>query len=192
LYRRRSSITPIARREQAPRQELTLHSDMKTDEFKAILKRLEELYAAAGTAGPANDIRSVARLLDGSEGKTLDEFIAETRALLESPRSQPAATSADHELVAKYSARLLEAGTDQAAFDATLGALDVDHQLKPADWYAIANRYRNAPSGGTHTYKFKSVKAAREAIRDVFIERFEAESKRGVLDRIFGRSPLNT
>jgi hypothetical protein len=31
------------------------------------------------------------------------------------------------------------------------------------------------------------VKVAREAIRDTFIERFEAASKRGVLDRIFGR-----
>jgi hypothetical protein len=165
---------------------------MKTDEFKAILKRLEELYTAAGTAGPADDIRSVAQLLDGSEGKTLDEFIAETRTLLASPLSQSAAVSVDQVRIEKHSARLLEAGTNQAAFDAALENVDADRQLKPADWFAIANRYRNAPSGGTHTYKFKSAKVAREAIRDVFIERFEAESKRGVLDRIFGRSPLGT
>jgi len=157
---------------------------MKTEEFKAVLKRLEELYAAAGLVAQAKDIRNVAHLLDGSEGRTINEFIAETKALLEQPEPPVVGPRIDDARVAEHSTRLLEAGTDQTAFQAALDALDMDRQLSSGDWYAIANRYRNAPSGGSHIYKFKTVKAARAAIRDVFIERFESQSKRGVLDRI--------
>jgi hypothetical protein len=157
---------------------------MKIKEFKGILRRLEELYAAAGMAAQAKDLHSVTQLLGDSNEKTVDEFITETKALLERP--QPAGTPSvvDEQRVADHSARLLGAGTDQTAFQSALDALDADEKLGTREWYAIANRYRNAPSGASHVYKFKSVKAARAAIRDVFIERFEGQSKRGVLDRI--------
>lgn len=158
---------------------------MKIEEFKTILKRLEDLYAASGMGTAARDVRSVAQLLVGSEGKTVEEFLAETKALLhraERPAGGP--TTIDERRVAEHSSRLLGAGTDQGAFQVALEALDADKALDTADWYAIANRYRNTPSGATHIYKFKSVKAARATIRDVFIERFEGESKRGILDRI--------
>jgi hypothetical protein len=106
------------------------------------------------------------------------EFIVETTALLHrAERPAGAATTIDEPIVAEHSSRLLEAATDQGAFQAALEALDADKALGTADWYAIANRYRNTPSGATHIYKFKSVKAARAAIRDVFIERFEGESR---------------
>ena len=157
---------------------------MKIEEFKAVLERLEELYAAAGMAAPAKDVRAIARLLEGSEGKSVDEFIADTKDLLERPRAVEATAVVDEHRVSTHSGRLLGAGTDQTAFQGALEALDQDAGLGPGEWYAIANRYRNAPSGGNHIYKFKSVKAARAAIRDVFIERFEAQSKRSVLDRI--------
>src|SRR5689334_21912338 len=61
---------------------------MKVEEFKAVMKRLEQLYLAAGVTAPAKDLQSIARLLDGYEGKLLDEFIAETIAVLAGP-SQP-------------------------------------------------------------------------------------------------------
>jgi hypothetical protein len=157
---------------------------MTTQEFKAVLKRLEELYAAAGLTAPAKDVRSVASLLDGSEGNTLEEFISETKALLERQPSTAVELTVDEGRVAEHSARLLSAGTDQAAFQAALDALDADRGLGAPEWYAIANHYRNTPSGGDHVYRFKSVKAARASIRDVFIERFESQSKRSVLDRI--------
>ena len=118
-----------------------------------------------------------------AEGKTIEEFIAETKSFMERPLSPVEGAAIEEEEFAKHSTRLLSAGTDQAAFQSALDALDADRELDPSDWYAIANHYRNAPSGGSHVYKFKSVKAARAAIRDVFIERFELQSKRGVLDR---------
>jgi hypothetical protein len=155
---------------------------MKIEDFKAILKRLQDVYAAGGMTSPAKDLRDLARLFEGSRADTVDEFIAETKALLETPpRSRE---PVNDERVSVHSARLLDAGTDQFAFEAALDALDADRGLSTAEWYAIANRYRNVPSGANHVYKFKSVKAARAAIRDVFIERFESQSKRGVLERI--------
>ena len=157
---------------------------MKIEQFKDILTRLEQLYSAAGAGAPAKDVRAVARLLEGNEDKTMDEFIAETKALLNDPPRAKTKMSADQNCVAIHARRLLDAGTDQSAFQTALESLDADKGLGKTDWYAIANHYRNAPAGGTHVYKFNSVKAARAAIRDVFIERFEAESKRGVIDRI--------
>jgi len=164
---------------------------MKTEDLKRVLVRLEEVFSAAGMTAPASDIHSVARLLDGSEGKTVDEFISEIKVLLERPagRSRTSSESpiAEERRIADYTSRLLGAGTDQAAFQAALDALDADRSLGAAEWYAIANRYRNEPTGASHVFRFKSGKAAREAIRNTFIERFEAQSKQGVLDRIFRR-----
>ncbi len=158
---------------------------MKVAEFKDVLNRLEELYGAAGAASQAEDLRRVRRLLEGSESKTVDDFVAETRMLL-GDQSPPEGMNVgiDQERVATHALRLLDAGTDQHAFQLALDALDEDKRLGKAEWFAIANRYRNAPTGGAHIYKYSTIKGARAAIRDVFIERFEAESKRGIIERI--------
>ncbi len=158
---------------------------MKVAEFKNVLRRLEELYGAAGAAAQAEDLARVARLLEGNEAKTVDEFVAETKSLLVGERQRATTSTAlDNDQVGSHTQRLLDAGTDQSAFYAALEAIDHDRRLGKAEWFAIADRYRNAPTGGTHTYKYSTIKAARAAIRDVFIERFESESKRGILERL--------
>lgn len=159
---------------------------MNVTELKAVLKRLEELYVAGGASAPAKDLRSIASLLDGHEAKSVDAFINETRSLLEQPKvSAPAVKSAaDHQLVASYVDSLLKAGTDQAQFEPILAELDKDKRTSRAEWFAIANRYRNAPTNGTFEFKFKSIPEARKFIRDTFIERHAAESKRGVIERL--------
>jgi hypothetical protein len=86
--------------------------------------------------------------------------------------------------VSTHADRLLAAGIDATAFDLALAKLDKDASISKADWAAIANRYKNAPTAATHVYKFKSSKEARAAIRDAFIERHEANSKRGIIDRL--------
>ena len=91
-------------------------------------------------------------------------------------RSSSAALGDDIERVT------IAAGIDQDAFDIALRELD--ESVDKAVWAAIANRYRNAPTNGTHVYKFKSNKDARAAIRDAFIERHEAKSKSGIIDRL--------
>ena len=157
---------------------------MDVRELKKILKRIEELYAAGGADAAANDLRAVARLLEGYEDKSVEAFIADTKASLDKPveRERLPAPLGD-ELVAIHSDRLLTAGIDQAAFDGALKELDESEAGKD-EWAAIANRYRNAPTKRTHVYKFKSIRDARTAIRDAFIERREARSKRGIIDRL--------
>ncbi|MFN3746246.1 MAG: hypothetical protein ACK4TL_16215 [Hyphomicrobiaceae bacterium] len=159
---------------------------MNVTELKTVLKTLEELYAAGGASAPAKDLRSVAALLEGHESKSVDAFIAETRALLDQPRAGASAPkpAANDELVASYTARLLAAGVDQSQFEPVLNELDHDKRTSRIEWFAIANRYRNAPTNGTFEFKFKSIPEARRFIRDTFIERHAAEGKRGVIERL--------
>jgi hypothetical protein len=156
---------------------------MDINELKLALERIENLFVAGGASAAAKDIRSVAHLLNGYDGKSVDTFIAETRQLLEKSASL-ANSSVDLERVVIHTDRMMGAGIDQTAFDAALRQLDSDGLVGKSEWAAIATRYRNAPTNGTHVYKFKSIKEARAAIRDTFIERHEASSKRGILDRI--------
>jgi hypothetical protein len=79
---------------------------------------------------------------------------------------------------------LLAAGIDQSQFEPILAELDKDKRTSGTEWIAIANRYRNAPTSGTFEFKFKSIPEARKFIRDTFIERHAAESKRGVIERL--------
>ena len=155
---------------------------MNMRQLKNALERIESLYAAAGATSAAKDLRSVAQLFEGHDEKSVDAFIAETNELLD--RAGKPQTTVDEQLVARHATRLLAAGIDQDAFDIALRELDEDASVGKAVWAAIANRYRNAPTNGTHVYKFKSNKDARAAIRDAFIERHEAKSKSGIIDRL--------
>ena len=159
---------------------------MNVTELKAVLQRLEELYVAGGASAAAKDLRSIAGLLEGHEDKSLDAFINETRSLLDSPKEAAPATkpAANNELTVSYADRLLAAGIDQSKFDPILAELDQDKRTSRHEWYAIANRYRNAPTNGAFEFKFKSISDARKFIRDTFIERHAAESKRGVIERL--------
>lgn len=156
---------------------------MDVKELRTALARIESLFAAAGCAGAAKDLRSVARLLDGHDGKSVEAFISETKEQLDRP-TRTGTVTVDLERVALHADQLLLAGLSQVAFDKALSSLDSDDMVSKAEWAAIANKYRNAPTNGTHVYKFKSSKEARAAIRDAFIERHEANSKRGIIDRI--------
>jgi hypothetical protein len=159
---------------------------MNVTELKAVLHRLEELYVAGGASAAAKDLRSIATLLEGHENKSLDAFIDETRSLLDRPKGPAPAPkpATNNELVASYSDRLLTADIDQSKFDSILAELDKDKRTSRHEWFAIANRYRNAPTNGTFEFKFKSIPEARKFIRDTFIERHAAASKRGVIERL--------
>jgi hypothetical protein len=159
---------------------------MNVTELKAVLRRLEELYDAGGASAAAKDLRSISGLLEGHENKSVEAFIDETRSVLDHPKgSTPAPKPAVNEqLVASYSERLLGAGIDQAKFEPILAELDKDKGTSRIEWFAIANRYRNAPTNGTFEFKFKSIPEARKFIRDTFIERHAAVSKREAIERL--------
>ena len=156
---------------------------MDIRQLKNALQRIQSLYAEAGATTPAKDLRSVAQLLDGHDEKSVEAFIAETNELL-AKASSPKTANVQDERAAQHATRLLESGIDQRIFDTALSELDNDVSASKAEWATIANLYRNAPTNGTHIYKFKSIKEARAAIRDAFIERHEANSKRGILERL--------
>lgn len=157
---------------------------MNIKELERVLERLERMYAAAGASGPAKDLKSVMRILEGHGEKSVEDFVAETRALLDSAAGDDGDKRVSGDLVDEHARRLLAAATDQPQFEAALAALDQDGRIGKLEWFAIANRYLNEPTNGTHVYRFKSVKEARSAIRDAFVERFEAGSKQGIIKRL--------
>jgi hypothetical protein len=153
-------------------------------ELQGVLERLEGMYAAAGASGPAKDLRSVVRILDGYGEKSIEEFVAETRALLSAGQRHGGSAPPQPDIVEQHVHRLLSAAADLGTFEKALAAVDQDGAVTKTDWFAIANAFLNRPSGGTHTYKFKSLKEARSAIYDAFVERFEAGGKRGIIKRL--------
>jgi len=162
---------------------------MKVGELKSVLKRLEDLYRAGGASSAAKDLCAVAELLEGHETESLDQFIAETKALIDETiasvdKPKSGAARLNSALAKTHAQALLDAGTDEDPFNAALDLLDKDVSITAAEWVEIANIYRNAPTGGTHRYKFASIKAARNAILDTFGGRLESTSKRGIIERI--------
>lgn len=163
---------------------------MQVKILKRLLERLRDSYSAIGAVEPSKDMRRVVDLLKGHEDETVGEFIAETKARLEgqnSPDTSEVQTAAD-KVVADHVRRLLDAGTDRSGFNAAWALLNDDAEVGKLELFAIANRYRNEPSGGTHAIKFKSLRQARTVIRDVFLERADAERKSGAIERLTKRA----
>lgn len=156
---------------------------MNVKELRGALQRIEDTFSAAGATAVAKDLRSIASLLDGHDEQSVEAFIAETRSLLQKPASTQR-SPLNAECVEEHASNLLSAGIEQAAFEEALLRVVDDKRVGKAEWAHIANRYRNAPTNGTHVSKFETIKAAKAAIRDAFIERHEASSKRGIIDRI--------
>jgi len=100
-----------------------------------------------------------------------------------------AVPAANADVLKRYANALLEASTDKARFDRVLSEMARDKAVRANDLKVIANAYLNTPSGGTHQYRFRSGKAAVEAIRNTFGERVERESKRAIINRITSWDP---
>src|SRR5690606_2073508 len=90
--------------------------DVNINEIRRVLKQLEELYAAAGAAGAAKDLKSVVRMLDGHGDKSIEEFVAETKALLSGATEQKTSAEPKLDVVSSHSERLLSAGEDLVRF----------------------------------------------------------------------------
>lgn len=157
---------------------------MNIKEIQRVIEQLEELYAAAGAVGPAKDLKSVSRMLDGHGDKSIEDFVFETKALLAGENPRRREIEVDTDAVEIHSKNLLSAANDPVRFDASFAEIESDARIGRLEWAAIANRFLNAPTNGNYTYKFKSIKDARRAIRDAFIERFEADCKQGIIKRL--------
>ena len=81
------------------------------------------------------------------------------------------------------STRLIKAETNQGAYEAAMAEAEKSVHGLP-EWTELARGYLNTPTNSTHPYKFKSIKAAKAAIWDCFVERYEAKSKHEIINRI--------
>ena len=158
-------------------------------ELKEILERIQDLYALAGANGPAADFKRLITTLAGHEEFSVEQFVEETRTLLglNADRAKPKKPKGSNEkVVEEHIGRLLNAGVNRSAFDAAMSKLREDARVQRADLSAIANRYLNEPTSGTFEFEFKSDDAAYRAMKRMFVERAQDESKAKIIKRMTG------
>ena len=160
-------------------------------ELKEVLEQIQELYALAGANGPAGDFKRLITTLAGHEEESVDEFVEETRSLLglgakdeKKPKKKP--TGSDEEVVEEHVRRLLRARENKADFEAAMVKLKEDARVQAGELSAIANRYLNEPTGGTFEFEFKSDMAAYRAMKRMFVDRAQDESKARIIKRMTG------
>ena len=158
---------------------------MKIRELRSILERLQEVFSSAGSRQPARDLKSVVEVLHGSEDTTVEQFVSETKSLLDPEPPRPKPPPPTNEIaISRYVRKLLDAGDDREAFEAILEALRIDERIGKDELFMIANRFFNEPTGGTYVFKFKSKAAAYEFMRKKFVERAQLDSKFRIIDKL--------
>jgi len=158
---------------------------MNVRELRSIFQQLQELLSSAGSRQSARDLDSVVKALDGSENKTVEQFVSETKRLLEPPPPQPEpAATPDETAITHYVRGLLGAGDDREAFEEVLEDLRADKRIGKDQVFAIANAFFNEPTGGTYVFKFKSKAAAYEFMRKKFVERAQLDSKFKIIEKL--------
>ena len=159
---------------------------MNVRELQDVLRKLEAVYVSGGAKKQAGSVAALAKAIDGTPEMSIEQLIDEIRLKLsinvsiEGSRSQ----IIDEGLVDAFAKRLAAVGTDRRSFDILFAELKGSPVVRAAECSAIANRYRNDPTGGTYVFKFSSKLEAQEFIFDTFIGRAQAESKAGIIDRM--------
>lgn len=161
---------------------------MNVGELKEVLERIRELYASAGANHAAGDFERLVATLDGHEDQTIDEFVEQMRALLGlvAPRKNKKHFEPSSPVVEEHARRLLAAGVSQSAFNVAMTKLKDDTRVNQAELSAIANRYLNDPTRGTFEFEFKSDSSAYRAIKRMFVERAQDDSKARIIKRMTG------
>jgi hypothetical protein len=157
---------------------------MNVGELNAILERLQEVFSSAGSRQSARDLKDVVEVLKGSEGKTVETFVTETKDLSEPRHRREPQRSSNEAVVDRYVRELLAAGSDRDAFEAVLRELKDDEDIDKPRLFAIANGYFNEPTGGTHVFRFRSKTAAFEFIRKKFVERAQLQNKFRIIEKL--------
>jgi len=163
---------------------------MNVGELKEILERIQEVYALAGAKGPAEDFKRLLGAFNGHEDETIDQFVEETRALLGPLVTGGSGKSnrqdANEQVIDEHVRRLLHAGASASAFEAAMGKLKNDSRVRSKELIGIANRYLNDPTGGTFEFDFKTDAAAYRAIKRMFVDRAQDDSKARIIKRMTG------
>ena len=151
---------------------------------------VETLKSTVSVSRDAADFKRLVVMLSGHEDLSIDQFVDETRRLLETPEFETndgtPKKPVNPKLVEEHVYRLLSAGVSEFAFAAAIGELKRDKRVEKIDLCAIANRYLNEPTGGSFEFDFKSPDAAYRAMKRMFVERAQEESKAKIIKRMTG------
>jgi hypothetical protein len=148
--------------------------------LQATLDSLLTFCEAAGAKTAAKDIKALSDALAARSAESLDVFCMQAQAWLSQPakpkgrsKGHAKTNAANEEAVAAYVARLHDAGTDRATFEAALAKLKADKTLKSAEVAEIARRYANTVT------KYKSMAAAHADIASAFTQQARFVNKVG-------------
>ena len=121
--------------------------------------------ALAGVAGPKkteDQVNALKGLFDGAAYGSVDDALSELRSILDSEKTA---------VQRRYTKRLLDAGTDEAAFNTVIRELETEKHLDKTVVSAIAQGYTDERK------EWPNTKAALRAVRNAFDQRASQESK---------------
>ncbi len=153
---------------------------MQVSELSLILKQMQACYDTAGARTQANDFERMIEILSGHESETVEDFVNNLRPKLQQdpPRKQKPKAQLDQATVDRYVALLADAGTNQEEFRKAFGGLKGSKKIGKPEIDAIANAYVGSID------RFKSKKAALEAIEKKFVQRVRFEGKMDIVDKL--------
>ncbi len=157
---------------------------MKIEELEHILKHISNLYSLGGARGPAKDLQRLIELFEECGQQNVEEFVRQTEESLRAPGKASQKIKTDMSAAARHAQALLAAGIDKVAFAEAMDLIVSDKEVRKNEWLAIANFYLNAPTGGTHVFKFKTIIEAKKAIKNAFVERLDGQSKQSIIEKL--------
>jgi hypothetical protein len=154
---------------------------MTIAELRIILGHLQQVYTAAGSKGPAKDLKIIVDVLRPHGDILVSRFVTEfSERLTQGKERRPArkrstkksgTASLNETAIGFHVSQLHEAGTEQDSFDEAFNRLNADKSLKLGDVAEIARRYANSVT------KYRSLSAARKDISQAFVRRARFENK---------------
>ena len=150
---------------------------MKVSELRVVLDDLQVIYAAAGAKSQAGDVKSVLDLFDGFDDVDVDAFLAELREEISPSTESVDVTPGRADVVESFVRRLLQAGTDRAAFEAVWSELACHSSVTKSEMDSIAHRF----TGGRRSWGTR--KLAHDAIKVRFVERSYQAGKMKLLEK---------
>jgi len=110
--------------------------------FRQAICELADILAASGAGNKSQNLRAVAKLLEGHDEEAVEEYLAKLRRqLCESKPRRTQSSEINADAVAQYVRRLQDAGSGKAEFDAILADLRKDETVRKAEADAIAHGY---------------------------------------------------
>jgi hypothetical protein len=126
------------------------------------------LAGVAGSKKAAKEVNALKGLFDGAAYGSVDDALSELRSILESEKTV---------VQRRYMKRLLDAGTDEVAFNTVFRDLEKEKHLDKPAVSAIAQGYTEERK------EWPNAKAALRAIRNAFDQRASQDGKLRIISK---------